>query len=182
MAANEEVNSGPSSNERRHLLRRAAALGGAIWAAPAITRIGPAAAQASASTISGNSAVWKWNAASPSADTVCSSGTAGNANRGTASFSVVCTNPPSVSVTITINNGPALTGANARQISILQSNDGGNCLAQVGVGTYNSPNGVAVTFGPTPVVAGTTHFSMIMVQSGGGGTDTYTTTRVRLVC
>ena len=46
---------------------------------------------------------------------------------------------------------------------------------------YDSPNGVDVTLGPVDVIAGSTFFSVIMLQTAGGGTDTYSTTRVNIV-
>ena len=169
---------------RRQLLAKGLVAGTIMWAAPMVVSVTPAhAAGSAASGPTATSPGWKWSAAPPSLATVCSTGPAGNANRGTASFFRNCTpTPDTISLTITIVSGPGLTGANARTVNILQSNSTGTCLSQTAVGSFNSANNQAVTFGPIAVTAGATFFSMAMVQSGGGGTDTYTSQRVNLIC
>ena len=168
--------------DRRRLLAKAAAAGTIIWAAPSILGVSPAQA-ASSVPLTGTSGLWKWNQNPPTIAAVCSTGPVGSANRGEVVFTLNCPGlPVTITATIKVVSGPALNGANARTVSILQSNDAGACLAQVVVGTYNSANGIVVQMGSTPIVAGATTFSLIMVETAGGGTDTYTTNRIRLVC
>jgi len=131
---------------------------------------------------SATSALWKWNSNPPTAADVCSNGPTGNSSRGSVTFTRTCSASPTISVTITVTSGPALSGTNARDVYILQSNTTGGCLQQTLAGVYNSANGIGITIGPTPIISGATFFSVTMLQSGGGGTDTYTTNRVNLTC
>ena len=168
--------------DRRRLLAKAAAAGTIIWAAPSIMRVAPAQA-ASSVALTGTSSLWKWSQASPLAADVCTTGPSGNANRGSVVFTLNCPAlPVTIGATITVVSGPSLSGANARSVSMLQSNAAGTCLAQTVIGTYNSANNTAVTLTAIPIVAGATRFAIIMVETGGGGTDTYTTNRVALTC
>lgn len=177
---------GGNGATRRKFLAGAAA-GTAVWAAPAIIKVSNAQAQASnLVTMTATSSLWKFNANPPTVAQVCATAPSGNANRGNVQFVIKCAPlPRTVTVTITINNGPALSGANAREVRLLQSvgtNASGTCLDNSVIGTYNSANGVPVTLGPIPLVAGATHFSLAMLQTGGGGTDIYTTNRVNIIC
>ena len=168
--------------DRRRLLAKAAAAGTIIWAAPSIMGVAPAQA-ASSVALTGTSSLWKWNQSPPTASVVCSTGPVGNASRGSVVFTLNCPAlPVTIAATITVVSGPSLNGANARNVSMLQSNDAGTCLSQTVIGTYNSANNIAVTLPAISIVAGATNFALIMVETGGGGTDTYTTNRIRLVC
>ena len=168
---------------RRKVLTQAAAAGAIVWVAPTVIGVSPAAAAGSTPVVkTGTSSLWKWNSSPPNATTTCTTGTSGNANRGSVEFQLTCSSTPqTVSASIIVTSGPALSGGNQRSVTLLQSNSSG-CLSQTTVGTFNSANNVTVQMGSATLTAGATHFSLIMLQTGGGGTDTYTTNRVALSC
>jgi len=123
---------------------------------------------------------------------VCNGGGVGSASRGTVNFSVNCTYcPRTICITITVTSGPALTGDNARDVFVMESNASMNptCLnanstldVTNSIGRFDSENNVPFTLGPIEVSSCATNFSVILLETAGGGTDTYTTGTVELVC
>lgn len=136
--------------------------------------------------------MWKWSQNPPSDEEVCNGGGEGSATRGSINFSVNCTYcPRTICITITVTSGPELSGDNARDVFVMESNPSMSptCLnpnsssdVTNSIGRYDSPNGVPVTLGPIEVSSCATNFSVILLETGGGGTDTYTTGTVELVC
>jgi len=99
--------------------------------------------------------------------------------------------PRTITITITVTSGPALEGDNARDVFVMEANPSmypeclnPNASSDVtnSIGRFDSPNNVPVILGPIEVSTCATHFSVVMLETGGGGTDTYTTGRVELVC
>jgi len=103
-------------------------------------------------------------------------------------FTVDCmTCPRTITITITVINGPELSGDNARDVFVMEAN--ASCInpnstldVTNSIGRFDSPNNVPVTLGPIEVSSCATNFSVIMLETAGGGTDTYTTGTVELVC
>jgi hypothetical protein len=166
--------------DRRQLLTRAGVAGGVlVWTAPTIDSfLSAAAAQGTADDPTATTNIWKWNNNPPTTDAVCSGAAAGNANRGSVVFTRV-NSTNTLEMVITITSGPTIP---TREVVALQSDAAGNCLAQtVAVPpTFGAPNNTPATF-TVDIVAGATHFALVLLETGGGGTDTYTTTRVNLV-
>jgi len=167
------------TTSRRRLLKQAGLAAGVVWVAPIVTTLNtPAAAASGTSTVG----LWKGNAQIRPLATICDgsvgSGTANN--RGTIVFRRKENPTPTMFVDISIANGPALTGTcnptvpNARDVYILQADINGNCLSQTLAGCFNGANGTFFTFS-APITAGAVNFAVALLQSGGGGTDTYWT-------
>jgi hypothetical protein len=168
-----ESTSGPS---RRLLLKGAVAGAGALWLTPAVeSYVTPAAAVSGTAT----SSLQK----DPSGTLAsrcgvgCDTGLCSPAGRGSAVFVRTAGATPTISVTLTLASGPDITG---RSIYILQG-DGTNCVAQSLAPTVwaASPQNGPQTF-TVNVAAGATWFAVMIPQSGGGGTDIYTSFQVHL--
>lgn len=105
--------------------------------------------------------------------TICSTGGQGNSVRGSCTF-VRTETPALISVTITLTTGTSAVG---RDVYIMQS-IGSSC-----VGGTATPVGVWVA-GPqtfvAPIVNSATRFVIAMLQSGGGGVDTWSSLPVVL--
>ena len=164
---------------RRRLLKQAGLVGGAIWVAPIISSLNtPAAATSGQATVF----LWKSNNTPPTYSAICN-GTAsiGNVNRGPVVFRRTEHPTPTISVDITVTNGPAIDGngscgpgGTARQVSILQSDATGTCLSQAVAGCFTAPNNTLITFS-APIVAGAVNFAVALDFSSGVGTSTYWT-------
>jgi hypothetical protein len=165
---------GPS---RRLLLKGAVAGAGALWLTPAIgSYVTPAAAASGTATQSlqkdpnGTLAL--------RCGVGCDTNQCSNAGRGSVTFVRTAGTSPTISATITLSSGPDITG---RTVYILQGNGAGGCVAQ-----SLAPNAWAATpqNGPqtftVPVASGATWFAVMIPQSGGGGTDIYTSYQVNL--
>ena len=123
---------------------------------------------------------------------MCNGGGVGSASRGTVNFTVDCMEcPRTITITITVINGPELSGDNARDVFVMEANASmvPTCLnpnstldVTNAIGRFDSPNGVPLTLGPIDVSSCATNFSVILMETAGGGTDTYTTGTVELVC
>jgi len=99
--------------------------------------------------------------------------------------------PRTITITITLDNGPPVNGSNARDVYVMENyfSNGTVCLnpgitsdITNSIGRFDAPNKVPVTLGPIDVSSCATNFSIIMIETGGGGTDTYTTNPVELIC
>jgi hypothetical protein len=167
---------GPS---RRLLLKGAVAGAGALWLAPAIeSYVSPAAAVSGTATQSLQKDPNGTLAAR--CGTGCDSNQCSNAGRGSVTFVRTAGATPTISATITLSSGPDITG---RSIYILQGNGSptGTCIAQSLAPTVwaATPLNGPQTF-TVPVASGATWFAVMIPQSGGGGTDIYTSYQVNL--
>ena len=166
----------PDPTSRRALLRKAAAVGGLLWAVPTIDSFVSVAAASSGTTtatlfktVSGNQ--------NPPLTSVCTSGALTSNVRGAAVWTR-SEGPATICVTVTLSNGTSTTG---RDVYILQSSTGG-CLA----GTVTPVGSWAATpaAGPqtfcTPIVSGATRFVVALQLSGGAGNDSYASSKVIL--
>jgi hypothetical protein len=167
------------STSRRRLLKGAVAGAGALWVAPTIDSfVSPAAAASGTAT-----AALRKDANGGLLDR-CISGCGGAlgldlcgpVSRGDIVFTRTTGSPDEICASITLDSGPSTTG---RSVYILQS-DGTDCLEQTLVGTWAATPAQGPQVFCADIVPGATWFTIHSPQSGGGGTDIYSSDGVNL--
>ena len=160
----------PDPTGRRALLKQATAAGALLWAAPVVDSfVSVAAAASTIATATVGLFKSSNGSADPSLTSLCGTGAASPAPRGTAVFTRA-SGGGMICVTGTLSTG---ADAQSRDIYILQSTAGGTCVG----GTVTKVGSWAATpsSGPqtfcAPVAPGATHFVVAQQLSGGGGND-----------
>jgi hypothetical protein len=189
----ESMAAGNQPVDRRKLIIGSGAAAAAVWVAPSVLAFdGAAAASGGPLTVT----LWKASA-SPSAvpdyASVCSGSAGIQTVRGSATFSRT-ENPGLLTITVVVGNpkingdGSCIAPNGGRVIQVTQASET-TCLST------DSPVSPAVTPScftaapsgsqstqtfTTPIANGARFFAIRLLQSGGGGTDSYWTQRVQL--